>query len=156
VKRRGAIFAVGGLIFCVWQSRDLWTAWRHAPFDRMDPLVFAIWVAPGAFAWSHGRISGAVNSTWLLMAAAASLLGVVTDMHVLPQFALAFVLASFLPANTSVLPWLPAAVAWMPVFGWGGSELGWPAVMAARLLLAILAAIWECRLLSATNLTSTS
>jgi hypothetical protein len=157
MKRRAIFFAVFVLGFCAWQSRDLLVAWRHAPFDRADPVAFAIWLVPVAFAWAHGRINGLANSTWLLVAAAASLLGAITDLHLLPQLALAFALASFLPANTSILPWLLAAVAWMPVLGWGSSAvgLGWPAVTAVRLLLALPAAIWECRLLSATNAAST-
>ena len=156
MKPRSTGFAVFVLGFCAWQSRDLLTAWREAPFDRIDPVAFAIWLAPLAFAWTRGRVSGAINSTWLLLAAAATLLGAITDLHVLPHLALAFALASFLPTKTPVLPWLPAAVAWMPVFGWGSSGLGWPVVIAVRLLVVFPAAIWECRLLGATHETRAS
>jgi hypothetical protein len=155
MKHRSPVLAVSVLGFCAWQSRDLWDAWRHAPFDRLDPLVFAIWVSPALFAFCLGRVSGAANAILLLIAAAASLLGAISDLNVLQQLALAAALASFVPANAFVMPWLLASVSWMPVFGWCGSGWGLPAVIAARLLLALAAAVWGCRLLSTPRMIST-
>jgi hypothetical protein len=152
MKRHSTLFVWLVLAFCLWQSRDLLDAWRHAPFDRLDPLVFAIWASPLALAWVRHGIGAGANVTLLLLAATVSLLGAISDLNVLQQVALAAALGSCLASDAAALtPWLLAAIAWMPAFGWFASALGLQGVIAARLTIAVTAAAWGWRALSPTS-----
>lgn len=134
------IFATVG--FCVWQARDLFNAWRYAPFDRFDPLAFVVWLLPVVAARIRRRDGFPLNPTVLLLAAGTTMLGSTLDLNVLQNLALAAALGSFVVCRASLVPWLLAAPAWMPVFGWVGSGGGFAAVAAMRLTLAGVASAW--------------
>ena len=146
MKTRFPWFGLAVLGFCAWQARDLFTAWRHAPFDRFDAPAFAVWTLPVALAVRRGRAAAGVASpTLLLLAAVGTLLGSALDLNVLQNAALAVALGSFVVSGAALVPWLLAAPAWMPAFGWLTSGSGVAAVSAARLAVAGAASFWACR-----------
>ena len=144
--------ALAGVGFCIWQARDLFTAWRYGPFDRCDPLAFVLWVVPVVLTWAR-RDASPVNTTLLLAAAAVTTLGSALDLNVLQNAALAVALSSFAASRTAFAPWLLAAPAWWPAFGWAVSGWGAEAVGASRLMVAGAAAAWGCWLMLRTNQT---
>ncbi len=80
-------------------------------------------------------------------------LGSALDLNVLQNAALAAALGSFAASRTAFAPWLLAAPAWWPAFGWAVSGWGAGAVAAARLTVAGAAAAWGCWLACRTDKT---
>ena len=146
MKTNSPWFGLAVLGFCGWQARDLFTAWRHAPFDRFDAPAFALWALPVILVAIRERTPRVVNPTLLLAAAATTLLGSALDLNLLQNLALASVFGSFVVSRAALVPWLLAAPAWMPVFGWLTSGLGAAGVAAARLAVAGAASFWACRM----------
>ncbi len=89
--------------------------------------------------------------TLLLVAAGTTLLGSMLDLNVLQNLSLAAVLGSFAVTDRWTVPWLLAAVVWMPMFGWFVSAAGFAGVAAARLAVAGAATYWGCRVLLPTG-----
>ncbi len=99
-------------------SGDLIFAWRHAPFDRVGGIAFALWSLAGAVAaWRH-RARIHPDTTRLAVGLGLGLLGFLAELNVLKHLGLAWAATGFLPASWQRWVWLGSALSWMPVFGW--------------------------------------
>ena len=124
MKRR--LCALAGLGFCVWQARDLFTAWRYAPFDRLDPAAFASMDGAGDPDVGKAR--------WVFRSIPP--LSVANRRHADdPRFRARSQRAAKRGAGggawavsrqrgLAFAPWLLGAVAWWPAFGWAVSGGG--------------------------------
>jgi hypothetical protein len=72
----------------------------------------------------------------------SSLLGSLGSLNVLQHIGLAMALGALLPWSWCNLPWLIAAISWMPALGWLGSRYFAGYVLPARFFLAALASGW--------------
>ncbi len=120
------------VVFCVWRSADLLTAWRHSPLDRWGWLAFALWLAP--LVWTRTGAGRWTALAWIALALA--LTSALAQLNVLAYAALAVSLAALAPWSWRTLPWLALSVAWMPVLGWACQSLPLNAVAVLRLTLA--------------------
>lgn len=143
------------LVFCLWRSADLLSAWRNAPYDRWGWLAFALWCLPAVAALVRGHAAwGAAR--WMAclpwLALALALAGSLGEVNFLAYWGLACALAGWsatganpppAPRLAAVWPaglWLLLAVCWMPVLGWVASSFSPASVAGLRLTLAALAA----------------
>jgi len=134
--------------FCLWQSSDLFSAWRHSPFDRLGDLAFLVWTIP--LLWSLKTPPTAFPLGLGTLALAVCFLGGLGSLNALKYIGLALALVS-LAGRASQRPWfwLGASIAWMPSLGYllqialgrSSLNLSW-AIAAVRLGLASAAAAW--------------
>ena len=136
------LVAVAVPFFCAWQSRDLINAWQHSPHDRLDWLALLVWLLPLA-ACVAGKRRAELSANFILLGGAivTGLLGELSELHFLNHLALALALAGWLKISFRSLPWLLAAVAWMPVFGWWLAPFSEPMILPLRLALALAGAL---------------
>ena len=100
-------------------------------------LALLIWLSPLVVYWVQPKRVSA-NAFFLGAAIAAGLIGELIEFHFLGHLALALVLAAWLPFSLRLLAWLIAALAWMPALGWALAHLPNSALVAVRLVLALL------------------
>lgn len=144
MTRRHPFFAIAVLGFCAWQSRGLFDAWRHAPFDHLGWLAFAVWVLPVALTLCRNGAAIEINESLLLAAALCSLIGAATDINLVQHIAFAAALGIFAYSKRRLAVWLATAAAWMPVFGWLTSNFGTGRVAFVRIVAAVAASAWAC------------
>ena len=120
-------------LYTAWNARDLFSAWRHAPYDRMDALAFAVWIVPAFVCLIRGTEAGFPR---LIAGLLLSLAGSLVDLNFLKQAALACALAGFARSGPASWFWLACSVSWMPVLGWCASAAGPFPVQILRILLA--------------------
>ena len=62
-------------------SRELLSAWRHSPMDRIGPICFAIWLVPLAVNRFKGAVDNSDHQTKLSLATIGILFsGIITDI----------------------------------------------------------------------------
>ena len=135
------------LIFAAVLSRDLLSAWQHSPHDRLGWLALLVWLAPLAQRLARGPRP--VPADFYLLAAAilSGLLGRLAEVHFLNHVALVLALGAWLEFSRRTAPWLLAAVAWLPVFGWWLADCSAGTVLFFRLALALagVMAYWRMK-----------
>lgn len=126
--------------YAAWQSREIVASWRHAPFEQLGWLAFAIWLCP-VLLRGGWRIQVPGLAAAGLAAVAAGQLG---DLNALCQVGLAALLASTAPCRQRWL-WMLTAIAWLSPLGWLGSRTELPpaALAAMRILIACAGAATE-------------
>ena len=137
------------LVYCLWRCDDLFSAWRHSPYDRLGWLAFLVWLRPLKEFWRAGGVLAARSKTGICLLSAGLALvfmGDLGDLNLFRDLGLAAVLLSFASRRFSVI-WTASAVAWLPASGWIGSLLGLHPILfsSARVLLAALATTWLLR-----------
>lgn len=132
------------LFFAMWLSRDLVNAWHHSPHDRLGWLALLVWLTPLALLLKNDRAELAANSYLLGAAILCGLLSELAEVHFLNHVALTLALSAWLKFSWRKLPWLLAAVAWMPIFGWWLADFSAGMVLIFRLALALasVSAFW--------------
>lgn len=111
--------------------------WLHAPLERHSWLIFGVWFAPllrvpspdapEETGWRNGLAGLA-----LALAGVGLLLGV----HGLAVLGVPLAGGALLAGRWRLLPWMIAALAWMPVAGWALQALWPPLSLALRSLVA--------------------
>lgn len=124
--------------YCVWQARDLITAWQRSPHDRLGWLPLIIWLFPILYKRSH-LSTGQVDSFPLLLVLGlvTSFTGDVGSLNVLKDLGLAMALSGLIPLSPRHLFWTLTAISWMPLFGWLGSRWFPDMILPARLMAAV-------------------
>lgn len=142
--RRSAWVAFAVVLYCLWQSRAILGAWRAAPLDRLGWVALILWLAPLAWLWRAQLVRRAGDASLALLAVGLGLafVGTLGEVNALRYAGLACALAGTTAWHCRRLPWLLAAVSWMPVFGYFLSRFSPDLILPARLCLAALAAIW--------------
>ena len=130
------------LFFAAGLSCDLVNAWRHSPPDRLGWLALLVWLAPLALRLRSDRAASSANFYLLGMAIGCGLLGKLTEIHFLNHVALALAFGAWMKFSWCTLPWLLAAVAWMPTFGWLLANFSGGLVFTLRLVLAGGTVFW--------------
>lgn len=125
------------LLFAAWRSRDLLNTWQHSPRDRLGWLALVVWLAPLAPQLVNRRGQAGANAYMVGAAIVCGLLGELAEVHFCNHVALALALAAWLKGSLHALPWMLAAAAWMPVFGWGLADVSSGRVLICRLALAL-------------------
>lgn len=128
---------LGMVLVCAWLAWPVTFHWFNSPYDALGPVAFVIWLLSG---WSRFELGMAHEVAFTLKAVALGLGGLLTDLNVLFQAALAGVLAGFLRGTLFALIWLFCALSWMPAFGYGLSKLGLGVEMVngVRIVVALL------------------
>jgi hypothetical protein len=119
--------------FTAWSARALFEAWPHSPFDRADAVAWVIWMVP-VVASLLGP--GEPSLGWLIAALAISTAGAFLELNLAKEIGFAVACAGLTGGRMSFWLWLPAALGWMPVFGWCISGLGTTMVGGLRVALA--------------------
>ena len=132
-------------LYVAWNARALLAAWIHAPYDRCGSPAFLLWAAMPFFvrlSYSlDARDSAQPPVSAVLPAAALALTfaGIITDLSVLKDIALAVAIGAFLPLRPATFLWLALSVAWMPAAGWVFKSAGVVGVNIFRLVLGAAA-----------------
>jgi len=133
----GMIVAGGlSLGYGVWQCLPLLDAWTHSRLDAGGAVAFLLWLA-GALVLAARAIPG---TRCILIGLSAFILAGMTDLHVIRQIGLAFLLAAWITPTPRIgwLVWLAGAAAWMPLFGYLLPR-GWEtAGTVLRIVLAVI------------------
>jgi hypothetical protein len=110
--------------------------WMSSPYDRFGPIAIALWLLTPS---GHFALAGTFSTQLAFAAAAVGLLGLGSDLNVCFHVAFAFAVASFMTGRAFVCLWLVCAVGWMPVLGYGLSQLSVSADVthAVRVVLAL-------------------
>lgn len=127
-----------GLVTLVWSAAwcaDLADAWRHAPYDRLGWLAAAGWMAAVAAGGGDGR---AVSRGWLALSWLATLGGVAGELNVAQHVGLGLAGAAWVGGGGRGGLVLALAASWWPAAGWLGRGAGVEAVLAARVVGALL------------------
>jgi hypothetical protein len=138
------ILALIILLYCLWNSADMFKSWVSAPYERFSWLFFLLWLLPLIYLWilkSTGKWAGGlpVNNFFLWAALIITLLGILGNINAVIYVGLAFSMASFMPWGPFLLIWLAGSISWMPAFGWIGSHYFPGFVFLFRLLIVIAA-----------------
>lgn len=135
--------ALAVVVYCLWQSRALLGAWQAAPLDRFGWFALVLWVAPLAWSWRRRFDRGETPALPLLaIGLGFAFVGSVGEVNALRYAGLACALAGTGAWHWRRLPWLLAAVSWMPVFGYFVSEISPALVLPGRICLATAAGVW--------------
>ncbi len=109
--------------YCLWECIDLISAWRSTPVDRLNGLLFFIWIQPFFRQLIHNQIQDiglghSISKKRLILSILFTFVGRIGDLNVLQHIGLTMVISSIFPITRSSFFWLVAAVSWMPGFSW--------------------------------------
>lgn len=113
--------------------------------SNLDLVLIILWVLPVLFFWLVTTI--AYNPPFWLMGAALvlSIIGIITELNILKDFALATAIASFLPFSFINLIWLLGSFFWIPSSGWILSQINLNShiVQIVAIVIVTLLALWD-------------
>ncbi|VFQ46484.1 hypothetical protein [Desulfoluna butyratoxydans] len=123
--------------YCLWHARDLLAAWQRSPHDRLGWLALFIWGLPILCRGRHLEKGRPLGQPHLLaLGLFLSFIGELGSLNLLNHLGLASALAGLVGLTPRQLPWVVAAISWMPLLGWVGSHLFPFMVLPMRLALA--------------------
>ena len=137
--------------YAVAKTGSLFRWWGETRHTAVAFAAFLIWLLPLLFCITRRwRVAGKASLIWSGIGIALVLIGDLGHLRISLQAGFAATLAAMVPCpGWARLPWLLAAVAWIPAFGLLANYLPAYSVNGARLLLACLGAaapsIWVLR-----------
>jgi hypothetical protein len=130
-------------IFCIWEARELTSAWDAHPLMKGTPLAFLIWLAPIIFYYINSKKGYASCSTFFLyLALLTTAVGMMGELNILKHLGVAFSLASLIPPSFSSAVWLVTSITWMSMSAYFMRGFDFDVVMLLRLSTVTLASLW--------------
>lgn len=127
------------LAYCGFAAADL--RWAHTPAIRYGGIAFLIWLLPLfvqlGLSWWQQRPKG-YSLPLLAAAVVITLLGQLGSLNAFSYLGLALALAGLLPLAWPMLIWVPAALSWMPAFGWLMRDFALTTIHLTSIALALL------------------
>ena len=118
-----ALFGLG------WLSRDVVWAWRNAPYDWGAGWIALAWA--GWVLWHSWRRGPEPRASWLGAGIVLGLLSWIGELNAAAHAGLVLAASAWLPLAKLRVAGVVMGLAWLPAFGWLGSNVVSPVMMLA-------------------------
>lgn len=141
-KLTTSLLAIAILGYCAFNASSLVKP-SGSLFEAYSRYALAIWTLPFLFSILKNGI--ALNLLFLGIALALSFFSVIAELNVFAHLALVFAAAGLMPWNKWLIPWMVAAMVWMPAFSYFAGHYIPTLVLPLRLamtLIGVASGIW--------------